>query len=288
LSVSELACRDETSAGAVAMRLARARSALRVEFILAFRRTVLPSNRCRQVLLALSAGDQRRQLELGTADHLARCPTCAGLAEPLAKRRRGAAAWWAFPMPAWLRRLARHLRRSHTTQAVLAATIVVVVNGPARPVHSTHAAPAPATTPAASAAPQPSPASTTPAPTVPPSTTLAASVPSACPPGPAPTMTVDAAGCTYTLTGLRVTEVPAKEGFWIQDANGNALWVHLVGAGESPEHIEPGQSLTVRATINAVSPSADAGIPPSQAARFDAQSVYLSVAYADLTVDASP
>jgi hypothetical protein len=69
------------TSGAIAMRLARARATLRLEFLLAVRRVELPTDRCRLVLLALSAGDRRRQPKLDAAGHLDTCPTCAALAQ---------------------------------------------------------------------------------------------------------------------------------------------------------------------------------------------------------------
>src|SRR5215212_3517999 len=50
--------------GAVAAQLNRARAKLRVEYLLDVNRTAPPTARCRPVLLALSAGEGRRQREL--------------------------------------------------------------------------------------------------------------------------------------------------------------------------------------------------------------------------------
>ena len=81
-----------------------------------------------------------------------------------------------------------------------------------------------------------------------------------------------------------VTEVPADEGFWITFADNAPIWVHLVGAGESPQHVRSGEHLTLRATITAASAGANSGIPADQTARLDAWPFYLSVTFADLHI----
>lgn len=86
-ALDKLAAKSGTSTTAVAMRLARARAVLRVAYVLALRHVVLPSPRCRAVLLSLSAADRRRQHALGAAAHLRACPTCAALSQPVAERR---------------------------------------------------------------------------------------------------------------------------------------------------------------------------------------------------------
>lgn len=62
-----------TSPGAVAVRLAGIRAKLRVEYLLSFSNVELPTDRCRSLLVALSAGDRRRQGALRTGDHLLHC-----------------------------------------------------------------------------------------------------------------------------------------------------------------------------------------------------------------------
>jgi serine/threonine-protein kinase RsbT len=61
---------------------------LRVEYLLAMDRVEPPTDRCRAVLLALSAGDRRRQRELDAGRHLLECDLCARFSEPLTERRR--------------------------------------------------------------------------------------------------------------------------------------------------------------------------------------------------------
>ena len=74
------------SAGAVAAQLNRTRARLRVEYLLVLEGIEPPTDRCRPVLLAVSAGDRRRQSEVGAARHLLECDVCAGLSEPLLGR----------------------------------------------------------------------------------------------------------------------------------------------------------------------------------------------------------
>jgi len=82
----------DSTPGAVAVRLARARAKLRVDYVVALRRAELPTVECRRVLIALSAGDQRRQRALDAQGHLLTCVACASLSDPLIYRRRSLAA----------------------------------------------------------------------------------------------------------------------------------------------------------------------------------------------------
>jgi RNA polymerase sigma factor (sigma-70 family) len=77
--------------GAIAAQLSRTRAKLRVEYLLAQHHVDPPTDRCRPVLLALSAGDRRRQRELDTAGHLLACEYCARLGPALLDRRPAAA-----------------------------------------------------------------------------------------------------------------------------------------------------------------------------------------------------
>jgi len=98
VDTGKIAAEEGVSPGAVAARLARARARLRVDHLLALRRTELPTPRCRPVLDALSLGDRRRQRSVGAAEHLLSCPACAGLAEPLLTRRRSLTALAPVPL----------------------------------------------------------------------------------------------------------------------------------------------------------------------------------------------
>ena len=79
--------------------------------------------------------------------------------------------------------------------------------------------------------------------------------------------------------------MPADEGFWVTYIDGAPMWVHLEGTGESPEQIQPGQAITITATVTTVTNTADAGAPAAQVERFALCGVYLCVRCADLTVD---
>lgn len=81
-----LAEREGSTAGAVAASLNRTRARLRVEYLLALEQTDPPTDRCRPVMVALSSGDQRRQREVQSAQHLLECELCARLSEPLLER----------------------------------------------------------------------------------------------------------------------------------------------------------------------------------------------------------
>jgi RNA polymerase sigma factor (sigma-70 family) len=85
-----LAVSRDSTPGAVAAQLSRARARLRVEYLLELEQAEPPTARCRPVLLALSAGDRRRQRDLDAGGHLLGCTWCARLSEPLLDRRRTA------------------------------------------------------------------------------------------------------------------------------------------------------------------------------------------------------
>jgi serine/threonine-protein kinase RsbT len=85
-----LAASRDSTPGAVAAQLSRARAKLRVEYLLELEQAEPPTARCRPVLLALSAGDRRRQRDLDAGGHLLACAWCARLSEPLLDRGRTA------------------------------------------------------------------------------------------------------------------------------------------------------------------------------------------------------
>lgn len=84
--LNSLASELTSTPGAVAAKLNRSRAKLRVEYLLALDGKP-PTPKCRPVLLALSAGDRRRQAELDAGYHLLDCDFCASLSEPLLDRR---------------------------------------------------------------------------------------------------------------------------------------------------------------------------------------------------------
>ena len=90
MDTATLAASRDSTPGAVAAQLSRARARLRVEYLLELEQAEPPTPRCRPVLLALSAGDRRRQRDLDAGGHLLSCVWCARLSEPLLDRRRTA------------------------------------------------------------------------------------------------------------------------------------------------------------------------------------------------------
>jgi RNA polymerase sigma factor (sigma-70 family) len=92
VGTASLAASHGSTAGAVAVQLARTRAKLRVEVLLGQETTAPPTDRCRPVLLALSNGDRRRQRQLDTTGHLLECELCWSLAPALLERRSASAA----------------------------------------------------------------------------------------------------------------------------------------------------------------------------------------------------
>jgi RNA polymerase sigma factor (sigma-70 family) len=90
MDTATLASSRDSTPGAVAAQLSRARAKLRVEYLLELEQAEPPTARCRPVLLALSAGDRRRQRDLDAGGHLLACSWCARLSEPLLDRRKTA------------------------------------------------------------------------------------------------------------------------------------------------------------------------------------------------------
>jgi RNA polymerase sigma factor (sigma-70 family) len=135
------------SPGALRVRMARTRAKLRLEYLLAFRQVTMPTPQCRRVLLAVSAGDTRRQRQLNAGEHLLDCHTCAMLSEPLERR---SVAMTAITLPAALAAWGLAKARAHPVQAaasvgtagVAAAAVVAsgVFASPA-PGHAARAAP---------------------------------------------------------------------------------------------------------------------------------------------------
>ena len=162
--LSTLAGEADVSRGAIAMRLARARANLRLEFLLVFRRLSLPTSQCRPVLSAFAVGDRRRQAQLDAVGHLETCPTCAGLLKPMTERDRRVAGWFIVPIGDAARRVRRSFRswwvRAVTVTMMLATLggLIVLVNGRSGPDEQTSEAQgSPGTVPAAA---RPTPAAT--------------------------------------------------------------------------------------------------------------------------------
>jgi RNA polymerase sigma factor (sigma-70 family) len=99
MDTATLAISRDSTPGAVAAQLSRARAKLRVEYLLELEQAEPPTARCRPVLLALSAGDRRRQRDLDAGGHLLACSWCARLSEALLDRRRTASAAGEVQIP---------------------------------------------------------------------------------------------------------------------------------------------------------------------------------------------
>ena len=292
--LATLAGEADVSSGAIAMRLARARANLRLEFLLVFRRLSLPTPQCRPVLLALAAGDRRRQAQLNAVGHVATCPTCEELVVPMTERDRRVAAWIVVPLGDLWRRLRRAFRswwvRVATVGMVLAVVggLIVLVGDPrgaddasGGPPSATRAAPAatdpnPATTaatagivapppppvpPTTAAAAVPGVAASTPDTSPPPTTsmpppTAASSGPPACPP---PVALTDielptAVGCPFAVTVVTVVGIPSGAEL-AATAGTTSVAIRLIG-GALPLTVTPGVGITIVGTVEgATSPS---------------------------------
>ncbi len=289
--LGDLAEMEGTTPGALAMRLARARAELRLEYVLALRHRRLPTGRCRPVLLALSAGDRRRQHNLGAAEHLLACSTCASLSEPLVERERQLAGIVAVPAAA---KAVFSVLRTHVAEhpvataaggvaAAGAVAVAVAVAGgsssptaaPAPPPVTTTAAPATTAARATTAAPAPAP--------TPSALRLDDGTPLGAP-GPDWLALVDR---TAIAEGVTVVAPVTDEGFWVQDPAGALLWVVLAAPGESAVHVEPGQVVTVTGVVRPLTGSpGEQRLQGEAAARLAEQGVFLAVPSDAVTVQA--
>ena len=203
------------SRGALRVRMSRTRAKLRLEYLLAFRHVELPTPQCRRVLLAISAGDTRRQREASAGQHLLDCETCAALSEPLDRR---SVALTAIAVPGALLAWTAGKARAHPLQtatsvaagsAVIAAAVVLL------PAH-------------------PAPARPVPVPTSP-SASPTADVISHLSVGGQPVNDAAAGQSLRSLigeaadaSGVSVVAAVTRNGFWIGTAQAR-IWVQLVG-----------------------------------------------------------
>ena len=282
----------EAGAPAVAAQLARIRARLRLDYLLALRQVTLVSARCRPVLLALAAGDRRRQTALRAGEHLLHCPVCAGLSEPLVKRQSALAGFVPLVSLGTLHgKGARFVRRhpGSSLGAVAASSGAVVValvlaSQSSAPPASTAADPRDAARPS-----RPAPAS---------AATAAATAGTARSgtlvgrDGPVLASAADLrplVGQAVDGRRVRVLDVPTDEGFWVGRSESARVWVQLRGRGESGVRIRPGQLLSFTATVvanprgfvGARGLSAGAG-----AAQLTEQGAHLELRAADVTVEA--
>ena len=290
VDTATLAETRRSTPGAVGVQLARTRARLRLDYVLALRGVDLPTPRCRPVLLALSAGDRRRQLALDAGGHLMQCPTCAELSRPLVERRRSIAMLLPFLALWWLWRQFQAWARRRPVLASLAAVSAVTVTGlvlvPPLVQRDQVPRPVPTTT------------------TVPP---RAAGSPPATPGGggggtgmrlvvsgrsllPVPGREVLARHAGQRVRGEHVPArgVYADEGFWVGTSDGDQLWVQLIGRGESPFRIRPGRraSFTGRLVPNPPGFARRVGMVPEEgAALAGRQGHHIEVAYPDVILE---
>jgi RNA polymerase sigma factor (sigma-70 family) len=290
VDTATLAEARHSTPGAIGVQLARTRARLRLDYVLALRGVELPTARCRPVLLALSAGDRRRQMALDAGGHLMQCPTCAELSRPLVERRRSIAVLLPLLALWWLWRQLQAWARRKPVQASLAAVSALTVTGlvlvPPLVQRDQAPPPAPTTTmlPPLAAGPR----------TAAPGAGGGGSGVRLVVPGrsllPVPGREVLARHAGQRVRGEHVPTrgVYADEGFWAGTGAGDQLWVQLVGRGESPFRVRAGQraSFTGRLVPNPPGFARRVGMVPSEgAALAGRQGYHIEVAYADLTLE---
>jgi hypothetical protein len=254
--------------------MARTRAKLRLEYLLAFRHLELPSPRCHGVLLAISAGDTRRQRELDAGQHLLDCEVCAALSEPLDRR---SIAMTAIAVPVGLVVWAAGKARAHPVQATAtagtgaaaaAAVIVALSLSPHHPAPK----PAPAVAPSAPAS-------------LPPAVISRLSIAGrAVPDAEAGRSIHSLAGRAVIASGATVVEAVTRNGFWIGSSRGR-LWVELVGPVRALL-VQGGDRVWFTGVVvgNSPSHSALAGVAGSDAALLARQGAYVAVSTTRISV----
>jgi RNA polymerase sigma factor (sigma-70 family) len=206
-----------SSEGSVAVQLSRARAKLRVDYLMALQRGSPPTSRCRSVLIAISAGDRRRQAALDVRNHLPDCQHCAALSDALIHRRRGLGALLPLGMITRARDyLAQHLQTAGGQVAAGGATVAIVGIAALTLWNSDPPAARPASLSVRGK-----------------------------PVGPRAIANLDRfAGLTVKASGSTVRSVPADEGFWIGGSGDNRVWVKLTGTAESPVDVTVGHRVS--------------------------------------------
>ena len=223
-----LAAEVGSTPGAVAAQLARARAKLRVNYLLAFRGVDLPTDRCRSVLNALSAGDRRRQRALDAGGHLLDCEVCASLSEPLTERRRALAGL----LPLGLFKPLEGLRawvRNHPGQAAAGTGAVVGAALLAAQLLGGD--------------PPPQPPVAAPTTVIPGDLTLTSEGRAILPLTSRPPLS-RYAGDPVRAQGVRVQQVAADEGFWVGTSPRDRVWVRLTGTRESRPRVQRGDRVS--------------------------------------------
>src|SRR5215218_5815275 len=224
-----LAAELGSSPGAVAAQLARARAKLRVNYLLAFRGVDLPTDRCRSVLNALSAGDRRRQRALDAGGHLLDCEVCASLSEPLTERRRALAGFLPLGLVKPLEGL-RAWARNHPVHATAGTGAVVGAGLLAAQLLG--------------GGPPPPPPPTTTVTVVPAGDRTLTSEGRAILPLTGRPPLSRYAGDPVRAQGVRVQQVAADEGFWVGTGPRDRVWVQLTGTRESRPQVRRGDRVS--------------------------------------------
>jgi len=248
-----LADQHGSTPGAVAVRMARSRGKLRVEYLLAIGRVELPTARCKPVLLALSTGDQRRQQALNAGAHLLTCTTCADLSQALLRRRIPAAS--LFPpgvVSAW--EFLGDLVRRHPGQsaATVTAAAGVAVAAVLLPAQLQSAAPQPRPQSTAQSAAEPRPVNAGGCATA--SQGAASGEPVVLNDRVLARLRSAAAerlaGCAVRGDRMIVRTVAADEGFWVSASPGGPdVWVQLTHRGESAVRVRSGQQVSFEGVV---------------------------------------
>jgi RNA polymerase sigma factor (sigma-70 family) len=263
------------SPGALRVRMARSRAKLRLEYLLAFRHVTLPTLMCRRVLLAVSAGDTRRQRELSAGLHLLDCDTCAMLSEPLERR---SIALTAITLPPALAAWAVARARAHPLQAASAG---VATAAAAAAIAAGVAASRPDEFPRPSAA-----VSVTPSRPAPPAVIGGLLIGGQSVPWPEAQRSLRGRiGQPTVASGVMVQQVVTRDGFWIGSGQAR-IWVQLTGPLR-PLRIVTGDRLRFTGTVVGNGPSyaaqaglashADAALLRLQGAHLDVSTTHVSV-----------
>jgi hypothetical protein len=264
-STIDLAGATESSPGAVAARLHRTRARMRLDYLLALRRVQLPSPNCRRVLLAVSAADQRRQHALGSADHLANCPTCADLVVPLAERKSRLAGIAVLPLiiaGRWALRASRVARAHALPVSAVTASAAVAVG-----VYAASRSDKPAAT-------RPPPIQQTSLAAV----RTASNVPLI--PVPAAARLRHLVGQHVIAEDIAVQSVVSHPGFWIGTSGSERLYVHLTRAELVRDRIRTGSRVAFTGKLVANLPgfAADDGVTGNEdAGLLTEQGVHVNV-----------
>jgi hypothetical protein len=285
VTTRELAEGDDTTPGAIAVRLAAARAKLRVEYVLSHRREAPLPRECKSVLVAVSAGDRRRQRSLDADGHLTTCERCATLSEPLLSRSRASAA--LLPVVALrgaLERAGAAMRRHPARTTATGATAVAIAAGllVAQGAGDDGRRQAPVVAGADEAAPAPTP--TEPGPVGPGPVTVGGVRLGTIPRERA----VALVGRAVEVRAAVVSAVPSDEGFWLDGGDGERSWVQLGTSGESAVTVAPGDLVTFTGTLVATTPEhpAEAGLAPEQGAdELLARGVHVEVPADDVVIE---